>query len=181
MNPNQRPISYKKVVRLLTLFLLAGVSAYFLQPWYAESDGASIIIVSVFSMLSGFLLAVMAVVANAQSLRGRNWREKTYYLQSISDELFRHQITFYVYLLTLIAVFASSISDTWCSDIQKLAQYTLLFFATIGIALSFSLPAELKKRHESMLKSQIEKEREKARQAALKRNSEDNSDTPQNS
>jgi zinc transporter ZupT len=173
LNPNQRPISYKKVVKLLILLLLAGISAYYLQPWYAQSDRASIIIVSVFSMLSGFLLAVMAVVANDKSLRGRNWREKTYYLQSISDELLRHQITFYVYLLTLVAVFAASVSDTWCSDTQKIAQYALLFFATIGIALSFRLPAELKKRHESMLKNHIENEKEKERQAALKR-SEDN-------
>ncbi|WKD29549.1 hypothetical protein NDQ72_06290 [Halomonas sp. KG2] len=181
MNPNQRPISYKKVVKLLTLLLLAGVSAYFLQPWYAESDRASIIIVSVFSMLSGFLLAVMAVVANDKSLRGRNWREKTYYLQSISDELFRHQITFYVYLLTLVAVFAASVSGTWCSDTQKGAQYALLFFATIGIVLSFRLPAELKKRHETMLKNHVENEREKERKEALKKGQNNSDHSPKNS
>ncbi|KTG26278.1 hypothetical protein AWR38_00485 [Idiomarina sp. WRN-38] len=170
MNPNQRPISYKKVFKLLILLILASISAYVLQPWYAESDRASIIIVSVFSMLSGFLLAVMAVVANDKSLRGRNWREKTYYLQSISDELLRHQMTFYVYLLTLVAVFAASVSGTWCSNAQKLAQYALLFLASIGIALSFRLPAELKKRHETMLKNHVENEREKERKEALKKN-----------
>lgn len=162
-------IGRKKVIKLGLLLLVSIASAVILRPWYHDSDRASIILVSIFSMLSGFLLAVMAVVANDKTLRGDDWKEQTYYLEQISTELLKHQLTFYVYLTTLLFTFAASVSGTWFTCAQKAAEYGLVFFATMGVILSFRLPAELKKRHEIALQNSIKKQREEEANKAMRR------------
>lgn len=164
-----KPVSKKKLIKLGALLIFAALSAYFLRPWFSESKDASAIIVGIFSLLSGFLLAVMAVVANDKTVRGKNWREQTYHLQQISIELLRHQITFYIYLITLALAFVNSLSAKWCPIAQSSIEHSLLFFAIIGVALSFRLPAVLKKRHEIALKQMIAKNREKELAEDLKR------------
>lgn len=161
MTPGQPKISKKKVLFELASLLLAGCAAWWLQPWYHGSEDAVTVIVTVFSILAGFLAAVMAIVANDRVLRGRNWRQDTYYLQLVNNELLRHKVTFFIYLAVLVLAMLDTLSDTWPYPAQRAVEHLLLFFATLGIVHSFQLPEILKRKHVSAMEHKIRRRREK--------------------
>ncbi|MGM0913753.1 MAG: hypothetical protein ACQEXC_00485 [Pseudomonadota bacterium] len=154
-------ISKRKVAMEVVSVVIAVLAGWLLQPWYHCSDDATSVLVTVFSILAGFLAAVMAIVANDRVLRGRNWRQDTYYLREIRRELVRHSVTFYVYLAVLVLAFLTSISSTWPLWVQQWTEHGLLFFATLGIFHSFQLPKILSRKHVTAMEKEIRRRREK--------------------
>ncbi|MDW7746578.1 hypothetical protein [Halomonas sp.] len=154
-------VSRRKVATEITSVVIAGLAGWLLQPWYHRSEDATSVLVTVFSILAGFLAAVMAIVANDRVLRGRNWRQDTYYLGEIRRELLRHSVTFYVYLAVLVLAFLTSISSTWPLWVQRWTEHGLLFFATLGIFHSFQLPKILSRKHVTAMEKEIRRRREK--------------------
>lgn len=154
-------ISKRKVAMEVASVVIAVLAGWLLQPWYHRSDDATSVLVTVFSILAGFLAAVMAIVANDRVLRGRNWRQDTYYLREIRRELLRHSVTFYVYLAVLVLAFLTSISATWPLWVQQWTEHGLLFFATLGIFHSFQLPKILSRKHVTAMEKEIRRRREK--------------------
>ncbi|MCK2046173.1 hypothetical protein [Chromohalobacter moromii] len=160
MNTVEQRISRKKVAIEVASLLLSLAVAWFFQPWYHCSDNAIIVVVSVFSMLTGFLVAVMAIVANDRVMRGRNWRQDTFYLRQIKREMLRHKITFYIYLMVLVFAFCASVSGSWPSGAQQAAEHALLFFVSMGLLHSFQLPGVLSRKHITALEEQIRQRRD---------------------
>lgn len=154
-------ISKRKVAMEVVSVVIALLAGWLLQPWYHRSEDATSVLVTVFSILAGFLAAVMAIVANDRVLRGRNWRQDTYYLREIRRELLRHSVTFYVYLAVLVLAFLTSISSTWPLWVQQWTEHGLLFFATLGIFHSFQLPKILSRKHVAAMEKEIRRRREK--------------------
>lgn len=154
-------ISKRKVAMEVVSVVIALLAGWLLQPWYHRSEDATSVLVTVFSILAGFLAAVMAIVANDRVLRGRNWRQDTYYLREIRRELLRHSVTFYVYLAVLVLAFLTSISSTWPLWVQQWTEHGLLFFATLGIFHSFQLPKILSRKHVTAMEKEIRRRREK--------------------
>ncbi|GEK71590.1 MULTISPECIES: hypothetical protein [Halomonas] len=161
MSVDRPRISQQKIIIALASVALAGVASWFLQPWYHNSENAVIVLVTVFSILAGFLAAVMAIVANDRVLRGRNWRQDTYYLRLIRNELLRHKLTFYIYLMVLVLAFLTTLDSSWPSLAQQVTEHALLFFTTLGIVHSFQLPEVLSRKHVSAMEHQIRRRREK--------------------
>lgn len=160
MTTGQPRISRKKVAFELASWMLAGVASWLLQPWYHRSEDAVSVLVTVFSILAGFLAAVMAIVANDRVLRGRNWRQDTYYLRLIRNELRRHKLTFYIYLMVLVLAFLTTLSSSWPALAQRIVEHALIFFTTLGIVHSFQLPEILSRKHISAMEHQIRRRRE---------------------
>ncbi len=156
----QQKVSRKRLVFESVSIVLAVAASWFLQPWYHNSASAVSVLVTVFSILAGFLAAVMAIVANDRVLRGRNWRQDTFYLRQIRRELLRHKITFHIYLVVLVLAFLTSISASWPSLVQQAVEHALLFFATLGIVHSFQLPEVLSRKHVSAMEKQIRDRRD---------------------
>ncbi len=160
MTLGAQKISKKKVAYELASWVLAGVASWQLQPWYHTSKDAVTVIVTVFSILAGFLAAVMAIVANDRMLRGRNWRQDTYYLRLIRNELLRYKLTFYIYLSVLVLSFLATLSSSWPDLAQRIVEHGLLFFSTLGILHSFQLPEIIGRKHVSALEHKIRRRRE---------------------
>ncbi|MGJ7462294.1 hypothetical protein ACR80S_14445 [Halomonas sp. MA07-2] len=154
-------VSGRKVATELTSVAIALLTGWLLQPWYHRSEDATSVLVTVFSILAGFLAAVMAIVANDRVLRGRNWRQDTYYLAEVRRELLRHSVTFYIYLAVLVLAFFTSISSTWPVWAQRWTEHSLLFFATLGIFHSFQLPRILSRKHVTAIEKEIRQRRER--------------------
>lgn len=154
-------VSRRKVATEIISVAVALLASWLLQPWYHRSEDGTTVLVTVFSILAGFLAAVMAIVANDRVLRGRNWRQDTYYLAEIRRELLRHSVTFYIYLAVLVLAFLTSISSTWPIWAQRWTEHGLLFFATLGIFHSFQLPKILSRKHVTAMEKEIRRRRER--------------------
>jgi hypothetical protein len=130
-------------------------------PWYQGNAGARSVLVTVFSILAGFLVAVMAIVADDRALSGRNWREDTFLLKSVRSQLVRHRLLFQLYLVILVLCFVDALHPNWPSSIELWSERMTLFFSIIGVATSFSLPGQLTRRHLERLKRAIKDRRER--------------------
>jgi uncharacterized membrane protein HdeD (DUF308 family) len=63
-------VSKRKLLVFGACVILAGIFAWHFQPKYHDNSNALTVLVTVFSILAGFLVAVMAIVARAQLATG---------------------------------------------------------------------------------------------------------------
>ena len=138
---------------------VASVLTPVLLPWYHGNSDARSVLVTVFSILAGFLVAVMAIVADDRSLVGRNWREDTFFLRSIRAQLTRHRLLFQLYLLILVLCFVDALHPNWSPDLQLWVERVTIFLSLIGLMFSFLLPEQLTRRHLDRLTRLIEERR----------------------
>ena len=144
MNNEPNKIDQSLVGYVLLAVVLAGLCAPIFQPVYATSKDAAVILATVLAILAGFLVAVMAIVADERTLRGKNWRQDTYYLQEASRQLTRHKLMFHMYLIVLVLIFVCSLNLPWAKVWQVWTERVMLFLATFSLLLSFRLPGELR-------------------------------------
>jgi hypothetical protein len=123
---------------------VAGFGSYWLQPHYHESKDASDVLVTVFSVLAGFLIAVMTLLGDERSLRrARNWGEAVSELERLELRLLRHKWTFLGYLIVLLIAFALSLESAWKEPYRLWAERAVLFVGGFAFLASFRLPSLL--------------------------------------
>lgn len=152
------PISSKKVA--MYVFALAASSAfsYFAQPRYHSNGNALTVLTTIFSIMAGFLIAVMAIVSDDRVLRGPTWRHDTAHLEFVKRDLLRHRMMFSLYLSVLCLAFVGAMSVPQGSELATWLERVLLFLACFAMLWSFRLPSYLARRHLSRL-DQLLKER----------------------
>ena len=148
------------LVRFVGLALvLAALCGWVLQPWYHGSKDAPNILATILSILAGFLVAVMAIVGDERTLRGKNWRQDTFYLGEVRRQLLRHRVMFYLYLGVLILIFLCSLSNDWPAGAQVAIERLVVFSSVFALLLSFRLPGELTTRQVDLLQRLIDAKR----------------------
>ncbi|MGV2860941.1 hypothetical protein ACNPNQ_22895, partial [Serratia odorifera] len=103
------------------------------------------------------------------SLKGRNWRQDTFYLAQVKQDLQKHSALFYLYLLVLVLSFLATLKLGWPEVVQTGVECVLLFLACLAMLLSFSLPGQLTRRHVSDLETTIKARREKEANGAIEK------------
>lgn len=159
VNVKKRRVSWRKVLAALLGTPLGIFIAFNFQPKYHGNDDAMTVLVTVFSVLAGFLVAVMAIVANDNALKGRTWRQDVFYLQEIKKELFRHKILFYLYLWVLAFAFLAALNLPWPKCVQVWLEVLMLFVAFFAMLFSFFLPGQLTRRYITHLEEVIKEKR----------------------
>lgn len=130
-----------------------------LFPWYHGNSDARSVLVTVFSILAGFLVAVMAIVSDDRSLSGRGWHQDTFVLRSVRAQLTRHRMLFQLYLVILVLTFVDALHPAWPEDLQCWIERATIFLSVIGLMFSFRLPEQLTRRHLDRLTAVIEERR----------------------
>lgn len=155
INGNEGKLSKRKLLAAAFGLPVAFFFAWEFQPKYHGNDDAMTVLVTVFSVLAGFLVAVMAIVANDRALKGRTWRQDTFYLKQVKKELIRHQFLFYLYLWVLALAFLAELELSLPYSMQLWLERIMLFFGCMAMVFSFSLPGQLTRRHISDLEKII--------------------------
>ncbi|WP_312360251.1 hypothetical protein [Stutzerimonas balearica] len=158
---DERKLSWRKIAYVIGCIVVSAFFAWHFQPRYHNNSNALSVLVTVFSILAGFLVAVMAIVGSERALKGRNWRQDTFYLLQVREELRKHSALFYLYLIVLAFSFLAALGLGWPRKVQIGVEMALLFLASLAMLLSFSLPSQLTKRHVNDLESAIRARREK--------------------
>ena len=157
----QSKLSWRKVIYFVACIVISIFFAWQFQPKYHDNSNALSVLVTVFSILAGFLVAVMAIVGSERALKGRNWRQDTFYLTQVKRDLQKHSALFYLYLQVLALSFLATLKLGWPEIVQTGVEGVLLFLACLAMLLSFSLPGQLTRRHVSDLETAIKARREK--------------------
>ena len=122
---------------------VGAVVAWCAQPLVSDNSEAVNIIVTTFSILAGFLVTIMTIVATPSNFTGRSWRYFSGRRDVVEKKLIRHKFLFMSYLMTLALIFtASLIPETWSQTIEWI-QRVYLFLGTVAFLNSLRLPGAL--------------------------------------
>jgi len=158
-----QPIDWKKVMAFAVTCLVSCAFACYCQPQYHDNPNSILVVATVFSVLAGFLITVMTLIADDRSIRGRNSRQSVTHLELVKKDLRRHRNMFYLYLLVLALAFVGSLNLNKLSWIewQNWCERLVLFFSSIAMLWSFQLPGYLTRRHIEALDRGIREQRER--------------------
>lgn len=110
--------------------------------FFSGNDDATQVIVTVFSILAGFLIAVMSLLGDQSILPG-SWRISAASKKAIETKLIRHKWLFYLYLLTLAVIFVSTLIAEELPKWNCYLEKVYFGLATTAFLLSFRLPSSL--------------------------------------
>lgn len=133
-----------------TLFVVASgigasASAYYGQPYVSGNSDAILIVVTVLTIFAGFLIAIISVVGDPALLPVGSWRKAEIRRPNVHNELLRHSMLFYVYLIGIAFLFVGVLVNEAKigGQVQVWIERTYLFFGVFGFFLSFGLPVSI--------------------------------------
>jgi hypothetical protein len=129
------------VITIALALVAGGVGGYLGQPWIHENERAVNVIVTAFSILAGFLVAIMTILGDPSIYAGRQWRALELSRSSVHNRLWRQQWLFVLYLATLAAIFLDSMIKLPALSLWLERLY--LGMAIAAFILSFRLPFTL--------------------------------------
>lgn len=135
--------------------LIGGLGGYIGQPLLHENPDANEIIVTLFSILAGFLVAIMTLVGDTSLYGDVSWRAHESMRDTVLARLARQQWLFYAYLLTLGLLFVGTLVKKDWAQLKATIESLYLGFAIFAFLLSLRLPSLLMKlqldRHDVMI------------------------------
>lgn len=150
------------IISLLIVAVGVGViAAIWGQPLIHDKPDAIQLLVTIFSILAGFLVAIIALLGDP-FLPSGTWRAKEYSRPKIRHRLTRHKYLFYCYLLVLALIFCSILLHDDQSEWVEWLERAYLFFAAFAYVMSLSLPLSLSRLQEERLEKLIEESRREA-------------------
>lgn len=142
-----REIDIRKVTIFIIIIVFSGIISYFAQPHIHGNEKAVDLIINVFSILAGFLVAIMTLFSDFSINNETNWREVSLQKQTIRVRAAKNKHLFYCYLIVLVFVFISILfakSEGYLyQEIVKYAEYIYLYFASIALGYSLFLPNKI--------------------------------------
>ena len=137
----------------MVLFTLASVAisligAWFGQPLVHGNDQAINIIVTVYSILAGFLVAIIAIIGDPLLVPSGTWRIAEGHRQKTVQRLTRHKYLFYIYLLSLMLVFTATLFRDAHLEIAVWLERVFLSLSIFAFLMSMCLPGALMKMQE---------------------------------
>jgi len=167
----KQSINWRKVILFILLIVLASLAALYGQPLLHNvemQDGkekvinnelAINVIVTVFSILAGFLVAIIAIIGDPALLPQGTWRIAELEQKKIHRRLIRHQWLFMAYLITLASIFLSLIFQKICPALSLWLERLFLFLGFIAFTYSLFLPNALMKVQKEKIDAVIEDRR----------------------
>ncbi|HGG9983471.1 TPA: hypothetical protein ACJKEI_001808, partial [Neisseria meningitidis] len=98
----------KKYLPLLRFLLIACISAFLAwkgQPFVHGNEKAVDLIINVFAILAGFLIAIMTLFSDMRFDEDANWRQIQIREGVQEQRYIKHSLLFYTYLAVLVCVF----------------------------------------------------------------------------
>ena len=169
-----KKLNWQKIIFVSLIFLGAWVSAQYGQPLLHHTetiDGvkkesnnelAINVIVTVFSILAGFLVAIIAIIGDPALLPQGSWRVAEIERPKIHQRIVRHQWLFTIYLVTLGSIFVALILHDIYPRFALWFERIFLFFGFIAFTFSLLLPEALMKLQKEKIDAVIEDRRKRA-------------------
>ncbi len=134
--------------RLGKLAVAIGLSCavgYFFQPMVANNTDAVNTVVTIFSILAGFLIAVITLIAEPTLKQAKNWQELQLMKQTVQRKLFRQKLLFFLYLITLGVALGTFLVPDAQAELRRWLETVFLGLAAFVFLASFDLPGSLMK------------------------------------
>jgi hypothetical protein len=129
------------------------------QPLIHGNQSAIDVIVTVFSILAGFLVAIIAIIGDPASMPKGSWRVAEAKMPSIEDKINKQRWLFTGYLVTLGLIFASLLAAKANAQISATLEHIYLFLSSVAFIYSLKLPGFLSRIQRERVNEEIEARR----------------------
>lgn len=156
-------VSIRKILQFFFAIALSAVAAYYGQPAISGKSDAINVLVTIYSVLAGILIAIITLIGDPAVLdTDGSWR-RTYLSSKLPKiRLLRLKILFHTYLITLLLIFLAYVVPKESFPHAKVwVERALLFFACIALLSSFKLPGAVIEVQRSRLDKKIAEQRKK--------------------
>ncbi len=138
-------LSIFKITFVFGTLVVSGILAWNVDPEAARSDLVITTVVTLFSILAGFLMAIMALTAESEGTHAGNWRELQRRYPVVQTRLYTCAMIFYVYMTTMGLIVASDLIRNFHPATASTIDFLYIWFGFWSFMLSFSIPVILSK------------------------------------
>lgn len=148
-------IDWKRTTFISFAVTIGIVSGVFGQPFIHGNERAIGVIVNVFSILAGFLVAIMTIMGDPTGFVNKSWRYAETVRPAVYSKLLRQKYLFILYLLVLTLIMLQSLAEKRFPYIAGIMEQIYFGAAVAAFILSLGLPSALMKiqmdRHDEMI------------------------------
>jgi hypothetical protein len=149
------PIDWKRTGFILFAAAAGLFAGLYGQPFIHGNERAISVIVNVFSILAGFLVAVMTIMGDPTGFVSRSWRHAEQSRPNIYNKLSRQKYLFILYLLVLLLISVQSLIEKKYPAPAAILEQIYFGGAVFAFILSMGLPTALMKiqmaRHDELV------------------------------
>jgi len=135
-----RTFNWSAIIGFFAVAAISVVSGFLLQPLVSENDEAINTVVTVFSILAGFLVAVITLIGDPSR---KGWQELQIKKDEVEAKLRKHRIIFYLYLVTLGLALAMFLVPDNLPQVRIWLERCFVGLAVFVFLISFTLPRSL--------------------------------------
>jgi len=142
--------------------LVAAAAAAYGQPYVHHNADLVLVIVTVFAVFAGFLIAVITILGDPTMIPDGSWRVAESRRDNIERRLRTHVWLFVLYLLTIGMLFTGVLVQGALDDHHRVRiwiERIYLFFGVFSFLLSFALPVSLMTLQRARVDAEIERRR----------------------
>jgi hypothetical protein len=148
-------VSWTRLTYFGIAALAGALAGFFGGCLIHDNHDAVEVIVTVFPILAGFLVAIMTIVGDPSVFGGRSWRAAELAMDPTYRSLVRQKWLFLLYLITVAGVFAAALLKKKWPMTTEIIERVYFGLAVGAFVLSLSLPGSLMRiqleRHEAMI------------------------------
>ena len=153
-----------RIAFFVACIIFSALGAYYGEPFMGDKTDPILVLVTVFTVFAGFLVAIITVLGDPSMLPPGSWRTAENRRDEIEARLIRHTYLLVLYLVVLVLLFVGVIAknapDTVISAVAKVwITRTYLFFGIASFVATFALPASLLKLQMARADADIEQRR----------------------
>jgi MFS family permease len=152
-----------RLIFVIVSAALAAVAAWFGQPYVHHNADFVVIVVTVFAVFAGFLIAIITILGDPSMIPDGSWRIAESRRENIERRLITHVYFFILYLITIGFLFAGVIIQGAYAEhdaIRVWVERLYLFFGVFSFILSFALPVGLMRLQRARVDAEIERRRQ---------------------
>jgi uncharacterized membrane protein len=151
-------------VILLFICAIAGTGAYLGEPLVRDNSDAITILITVFTVFAGFLVAIITIVGDPALIPGGSWRIAEARRDDIESRLLRQMWLFVLYLIAIVLLFVGVLLREAAVETVSLAikvwiARAYLFFGFLSFIITFALPASLIELQRARIDAEIARRR----------------------
>jgi hypothetical protein len=156
-----------RLIFILLSLIIGGLCAWYGPPLVKDNKDAINILITVYTVFAGFLVAIIAVIGDPFLISPGSWQTAENNRKIIKERLIRYTGLFALYLLTIGIIFISILlrdaPETTVPLVYKVwIARIYLFLGGVAFTLSFALPLSLMKVQQARIDAEIERRRKKA-------------------
>jgi hypothetical protein len=158
---------YRRAIFIGFCAIAGAVGAYYWQPYIDPNSDAVLIVITVFAVFAGFLIAIISVLGDPALLPEGSWRAAEMRRDTVERRLIWHSWLFTAYLVTIALLFTGVVLSKARLDenhlwIKEWIERGYLFIGISAFLFSFALPWTMRTIQRRRVDTEIERRRQQA-------------------